>query len=70
MDKKLEKLKSLIVYEYNDDLNEFTELEQKLPFYELLDSDKILLFVEPTRDRVWVWYGSSTKTLCWNFKYF
>ena len=29
---------------------------------EKLDSDKILLFVEPKRYRIWMWHGKNTST--------
>ena len=50
------------IFEYKDRESEFGEVKQKLPLHEVLDSDKILLFVDPTRDRVWIWRGSNTNT--------
>ncbi|MCK4380048.1 MAG: hypothetical protein KAW51_02855 [Candidatus Lokiarchaeota archaeon] len=60
---ELEKEK-IIVFQYNDELNEFQELELEddVQIHELLDSDFILLFVDPTRYRVWIWHGSNTTT--------
>lgn len=60
---ELEKEK-IIVFQYNDELNEFQELEleDEVPIYELVDPDFILLFVDPTRYRVWIWHGSNTTT--------
>ncbi|MHA1344488.1 MAG: hypothetical protein ACTSQG_10900 [Promethearchaeota archaeon] len=54
----------VIVYQFNDQLSEFEELdiEENLPLYELLDSDFILLFVDPAHYSVWVWQGSNTTT--------
>jgi len=54
----------IIVFQYNDELNEFQELELEdiVQIYELLDPDFVLLFVDPTRYRVWIWHGSNTTT--------
>ncbi len=56
--------KKLIVFQYNDELNEFQELElaEDIQITELLDPDFVLLFVDPTRYRVWIWHGSNTTT--------
>ena len=52
------------VYQFNDKLGDFEELEveEDLPLYELFDSDFILLFVDPTYYRVWLWHGANTTT--------
>ncbi|MFW9828202.1 MAG: hypothetical protein ACFFEY_11445 [Candidatus Thorarchaeota archaeon] len=54
----------LIVYQYNDELNEFQELEisDDIQIKELLDPDFVLLFVDPSKYRVWIWHGSNTTT--------
>ena len=54
----------IIVFQYNDELNEFQELEltEDIQITELLDPDFVLLFVDPTRYRVWIWHGSNTTT--------
>jgi len=54
----------IIVFQYNDELNEFQELElaDEIQIHELLDPDFILLFVDPPRYRVWIWHGSNTTT--------
>jgi hypothetical protein len=54
----------LRVYQFNDKLADFEELEieEDLPLYELFDSDFILLFVDPTYYRVWLWHGANTTT--------
>ncbi len=54
----------IIVFQYNDELNEFEELEieSDLPLHELLIPDIILLFVDPEHYRVWVWHGNNTTT--------
>jgi hypothetical protein len=54
----------LIVYQYNDQLNDFQELElaEDIEISELLDPDFILLFVDPSKYRVWIWHGSNTTT--------
>lgn len=53
-----------IVFQFNDELQEFQELQfdQDLELYELLDSDFVLLFVDPKRYRVWVWHGNNVTT--------
>ena len=54
----------LRVYQFNDKLGDFEELEieEELPLYELFDSDFILLVVDPTYYRVWLWHGANTTT--------
>jgi hypothetical protein len=54
----------IIVFQFNDELNEFQELEleEDIKIPELLDPDFILLFVDPSRYRVWIWHGSNTTT--------
>ena len=51
------------IFEYNGATEEFDELEledNEAPLYELLGSEYILLFIDPKRKRVWVWYGIDT----------
>ena len=59
-----EKEEKIIVFQYNDELNEYQELEleENVKIPELLDSDFILLFVDPKRYRVWIWHGANTTT--------
>lgn len=56
----------LVVYAFNDQLGEYEELEiedeEGFELHELLDSDNILLFVDPEHYRVWVWQGLNTTT--------
>ncbi|TFG13552.1 MAG: hypothetical protein EU535_04760 [Promethearchaeota archaeon] len=54
----------LRIFQFNDQLAEYEELEIKedIPLYELLDSDFILLFVDPEHYKVWIWQGSNTTT--------
>ncbi len=54
----------IIVFQYNDQLNDFQELEfaDDIEIHELLDPDFILLFIDPNRYRVWIWHGSNTTT--------
>jgi len=54
----------MIIFQYNDELNDFEELEidPDLPLHELLIPDLILLFVDPEHYRVWVWHGNNTTT--------
>jgi hypothetical protein len=52
----------IIVFQYNDELSEYQELELEgdVHIKELLDPEFILLFVDPKRYRVWIWHGSNT----------
>ncbi|MFX1328774.1 MAG: hypothetical protein ACFE91_11655 [Promethearchaeota archaeon] len=54
----------VIIFQYNDELSEFQELEidKDIQLSELLDPDFVLLFVDPSRYRVWIWHGSNTTT--------
>lgn len=54
----------ILVFQYNDQLGEFQELEieEDFPLNELLDSEFILLLVDPKRYRVWIWHGAETTT--------
>ena len=63
-DKKDEEKEKIIVFQYNDELNEFQELEleEDIEIQELLDPDFVLLLVDFTRYRVWIWHGSNTTT--------
>ena len=59
-----EEKEKIIFFQYNDELNEYQELEveEDVHIYELLDPDFILLFVDPKRYRIWIWHGSNTTT--------
>ena len=54
----------IFVYKFNEELQEFEviEIEENVPLFELLDSDKILLFVDVHSEKVWVWQGQNTST--------
>ena len=54
----------IIIYQFNKDLGEFEEVELKenTPLFELLDSEKILLFVDVHDKKVWMWEGKNTST--------
>ncbi|MFW9894716.1 MAG: hypothetical protein ACFFD7_02820 [Candidatus Thorarchaeota archaeon] len=54
----------IIVYQFNDDLGGFEEIEmeENKVLFELLDSDKILLFVDIHDKKVWIWEGKNTST--------
>ena len=54
----------IIVFQYNDQINEFQELEleEDIKLFDLLDPDFVLLFVDFSRFRVWIWHGSNTTT--------
>jgi len=52
------------VYELNNQLEEFEELkiEENVPLFELLESNKILLFIDAHNQKVWEWQGRNTST--------
>jgi len=52
------------VYELNNQLEEFKDLkiEENIPLFELLDSNKILLFIDVHNQKVWEWQGRNTST--------
>jgi len=50
------------VFEYSDIESEFKVVAKKLPLHTLLNSEKIFLFDDPKRDRVWIWHGANTTT--------
>lgn len=54
----------IIVYQFNEDLGEFegVEVKENTPLFELLNSDKILLFVDKHDKKVWMWGGKNTST--------
>ena len=54
----------IIVYELNNQLEEFEELkiEENVPLFELLDSNKIFLFIDAHNQKVWEWQGRNTST--------
>lgn len=54
----------IIVYQFNEDLEEFevVEVKENIPLFELLNSDKILLFVDIHDKKVWIWGGKNTST--------
>ncbi len=54
----------IFVYKFNEELGEFEgiEIKENVPLFELLDSDKILLFVDVHSEKVWVWQGQNTST--------
>jgi len=54
----------LIIYYFNLEIEDFEEIEHKenVPLFELLDSDKIILFVDSHNAKVWIWQGKNTST--------
>ena len=52
------------IYQFNKELGDFeeTELIENVPLFELLDSNKILLFVDAHEKNVWIWQGENTST--------
>ncbi|KKM90790.1 hypothetical protein LCGC14_1235090 [marine sediment metagenome] len=59
-----EEKEKILVFQFNDQLSEFQELEleEEILLHELLDSDFILLFVDSKRFRVWIWQGNNVTT--------
>ena len=54
----------VLVFLFNDELGDYEEieLEENIPLYELLDSENILLFIDPEHFRVYIWQGNNTTT--------
>ncbi len=54
----------IVVYQFNEEIGEFeeVEIEVNVPLFELLDSDKILLFADGHNKKIWVWEGQNTST--------
>lgn len=54
----------MFVYQFKEELEDFEEIEvvENVPLFELLDSDKILLFVDMHESKVWIWEGVNTNT--------
>ena len=54
----------MIIYNFNIEIEDFEEIEHKenVPLFELLDSDKIILFVDSHNTKVWIWQGKNTST--------
>ncbi|MFX1311715.1 MAG: hypothetical protein ACFFHD_03745 [Promethearchaeota archaeon] len=52
------------VYQFNEEIGDFVEIEteENIPLFELLDSNKILLFVDKHNKKIWVWEGKNTST--------
>ncbi|MHA1931233.1 MAG: hypothetical protein ACW96X_01770 [Promethearchaeota archaeon] len=64
IEEEQEDREKILVFQFNDELSEYQELEIEgdIPLYELLDSDFTLLFVDQKHYRVWIWHGSNTTT--------
>ncbi len=60
----VEEKEKILVFQFNDQLSEFQELEleEDILLHELLDSDFILLFVDSKRFRIWIWQGNNVTT--------
>lgn len=54
----------IIVYQFNDQISDFEELviDPDVDLSELLDDDFILLFVDHSHYRVWLWHGWNATT--------
>ncbi len=52
----------IVIYQFNEALENFEEIKQEenVPLFELLDSYKILLFVDKHESKVWMWEGANT----------
>ena len=50
------------VFKYNDLRQDYIDFGAKLPFDQILNADSLYLFIDPDRERVWVWQGSNTTT--------
>ena len=63
-DEKKRVEQSIIVYQFNDQIGDFEELiiDPDISLVDLLDSDFVLLFVDPQHYRVWLWHGFNTTT--------
>ncbi len=54
----------IFVYQFNEEIGDFEEVEihENVALFELLDSNKILLFVDMNNSKVWIWEGNNTST--------
>ncbi len=54
----------IFIYQLIEELEDFEQIEVKenVPLFELLDSNKILLFVDVYNSKVWIWEGKNTNT--------
>lgn len=54
----------IFIYQFNKELEEFEKFtqEENVPLFEILDSDKILLFIDMNNNRVWIWEGKNSST--------
>ncbi|MHA2037962.1 MAG: hypothetical protein ACW972_07565 [Promethearchaeota archaeon] len=54
----------IILYQFDNSTGGFEEVEIKenIPLFDLLDSDKILIFVDMHGEKVWMWEGKNTST--------
>ncbi len=54
----------IILYQFDNDSEEFAEvkIKENIPLFDLLDSDKILIFVDMHGKKVWMWEGKNTST--------
>jgi hypothetical protein len=54
----------IFAYQFNEELENFEEMEIKenVPLFELLNSDKVLLFVDSQNSKVWTWEGKNATT--------
>ncbi len=52
----------LIIYEFDDNISKFKKVNKSLSHFNVLDSSKILLFIDSSLKIVWIWQGSNTTT--------
>ncbi|MFX1380137.1 MAG: hypothetical protein ACFFA4_13705 [Promethearchaeota archaeon] len=52
----------IVIYQFNEELEDFEEIQIKEnhPLFELLDSNKIILFIDKHSRKVWIWEGKNT----------
>lgn len=50
------------IFKYSDQKKEFKEGKMKKHLFEILNPDYILIFIDTTQKRVWIWYGNNTTT--------
>lgn len=52
----------IFVYQFKEELEDFEEvtIKENVPLFELLNSNKILLFVDSHNRKAWIWEGANT----------
>ena len=52
----------ILVFQLVEESYEEINIEQNVTLYSILDTDKILFFIDPNNSKVWVWEGKNTTT--------